>query len=433
MQDASVDDRHDVEKDRPLQDDVRLLGQILGDTVREQDGARAFEMVEAIRRLSVAFQRKADVVAGRDLDALLNRLTPGETVSVIRAFSYFSHLANLAEDRHHVRRRLVHEIRQEPQDGSLAKSFVRLRQAGISADQIERALQHSFVSPVLTAHPTEVQRKSTLDAERAIADLLAAREHLRTPRELSDNEARLRSRITQLWQTRLLRTEKLTVRDEIENALSYYTSTFLTEIPRLYDELQQQLGRPVAPFFRMGNWIGGDRDGNPNVDAGTLDMAVKRHAETVLRHYLTEVHELGAELSMSRILTNCSADLLELAARSGDDSMHRSDEPYRRALTGIYSRLAGTLSDLTQRQALRHAITAVDRYPDAGALLADLITIRDSLLENHGAALIRFRLAPLIRAVQIFGFHLATTRPQAELGPARSRDCRIARHRAHRA
>ena len=409
MQDASLDDRHDVEKDRPLQEDVRLLGQLLGDTVREQDGERAFEIVEAIRRLSVAFQRKADAAAGRDLDALLNRLTPGETVSVIRAFSYFSHLANLAEDRHHVRRRLVHEITQQPQDGSLAKSFVRLRQAGIGAEQIECALQNSFVSPVLTAHPTEVQRKSTLDAERAIADLLTAREHLRTPRELADNDARLRSRITQLWQTRLLRTDKLTVRDEIENALSYYTSTFLTEIPRLYDDLEQQLGRPVAPFFRMGNWIGGDRDGNPNVDAATLDMAVKRHAETVLRHYLTEVHELGAELSMSRILTNCSPALLKLASTSGDDSFHRSDEPYRRALTGMYSRLAGTLSDLTQRHALRQAITAAERYPDAGALLADLTTIRDSLLENHGAALVRFRLAPLIRAVQIFGFHLATT------------------------
>ena len=398
-----------LDKDRPLQDDIRLLGQILGDTVREHDGENAFEIVEAIRRLSVAFQRKADGAAGRNLDMLLSRLSPGETLSVIRAFSYFSHLANLAEDRHHVRRRLIHEIRDEPQDGSLAKSFARLRQAGIPIERIERALNRSFVSAVLTAHPTEVQRKSTLDAERDIADLLAARENLRSPREIADNEARLRARIAQLWQTRILRTERLTVRDEIENVLSYYTSTFLTEIPRLYADLEDQLGRPVAPFFRMGNWIGGDRDGNPNVVAATLVMAVRRHAEIALRHYLTQTHLLGAELSMSRTLTPCTPALLELAARSIDDSPHRIDEPYRRALTGVYSRLAATLKGLTDTQALRHAIAPSEPYPDAGAFLADLVTIRDSLQANHGGALIRFRLAPLIRAVQVFGFHLATT------------------------
>ena len=398
-----------LDKDLPLQNDIRLLGQILGDTVREHDGENAFEIVEAIRRLSVTFQRKSDAAAGHHLDTLLNRLSPAETVSVIRAFSYFSHLANLAEDRHHVRRRLIHEIKDEPQDGSLSRSFLRFREAGIAVDKIERALNRSFLSPVLTAHPTEVQRKSTLDAERDIAELLAARENLRSPRALAENEARLRARVTQLWQTRILRTEKLTVRDEIENALSYYTSTFLTEIPRLYADLEAQLGRPVGPFFRMGNWIGGDRDGNPNVDADTLAMAVTRHAETVLRHYLTEVHQLGAELSMSRTLTPCTPAMLELAARSADDSPHRLDEPYRRALTGIYSRLAGTLKLLTGTEALRDAIASGAPYPDAGAFLADLVTIRDSLKANHGAALIRFRLAPLVRAVQVFGFHLATT------------------------
>ncbi|MDB5649987.1 MAG: ppc, partial [Hyphomicrobiales bacterium] len=375
----------------------------------EQEGESTFEIVEAIRRLSVAFQRDADQDAGRDLDTLLKRLSPDETVSVIRAFSYFSHLANLAEDRHHIRRRAIHEMRGEPQDGSLARSFLRLQEAGVTVDQIEQALSSSFVSPVLTAHPTEVQRKSTLDAERDIADLLAAREQLHSRREISDNSARLRARIAQLWQTRLLRTEKLTVRDEIENALSYYTSTFLSAIPCLYAELEELLGRPVAPFFRMGNWIGGDRDGNPNVDVSTLDMAVKRHAETVLRHYLTEVHLLGAELSISHTLVPCTPALQELAERSGDDNPHRMDEFYRRALTGIYSRLAGTMKALTDTEALRHAVSPAAPYADAQAFLADLLTIRESLLANHGTALVRFRLGPLIRAVQVFGFHLATT------------------------
>ena len=158
---------------------------------------------------------------------------------------------------------------------------------------------------------------------------------LRSPRERAHNEAQLRSRVVQLWQTRVLRTEKLTVRDEIENALSYYASTVLTEIPKLYADLEALLERPVAPFFRMGNWIGGDRDGNPNVDATTLDIAVRRHSEIAFRHYLTEVHQLGAELSISLTLAPCSPALQALAERSGDDSSHRADEPYRRALTGI--------------------------------------------------------------------------------------------------
>ncbi|MDQ0473377.1 phosphoenolpyruvate carboxylase [Labrys wisconsinensis] len=396
-------------RDQPLYDDVRLLGQILGDIVRDQDGEATFEVIEAIRRLSVSFHAKADAEAGRNLDTLLKRLSPAETVSVIRAFSYFSHLANLAEDRHNLRRHAEREARDDHEDGSLALSFQRFRQAGIEPERIARVLARAWVSPVLTAHPTEVQRKSTLDAERAIADLLTARDGLRTARQRAANEAQLRARITQLWQTRILRMVKLTVPDEIENVLSYYSATFLQEIPRLYAELEELVGRPVAPFFRMGNWIGGDRDGNPFVTAETLVTTVRRHAETVLRHYLTEVHLLGADLSVSRTLVNATPELLALAAGSGDGNAHRDDEPYRRALIGVYARLAGTLEHLTGTDALRHAVAPAKPYAGAGAFLADLRTVEDSLGRNHGAALTEARLKPLIRAVEVFGFHLATT------------------------
>jgi phosphoenolpyruvate carboxylase len=410
MADVATSDGHPADdRDSPLHRDIRLLGRILGETVRDNDGESAFEVVEAVRRLSVAYQRRSDETAGRDLDNLLSRLSPRETVTVIRAFSYFSHLANIAEDRHHIRRRLAHELDSEPQEGSLERSFRLLRKSSISPQMIERTLLRSYVSPVLTAHPTEVQRKSTLDAERVIALLLAERDSLRTERALARNEAELRSRIVQLWQTRILRTEKLTVADEIENALSYYTSTFLTEIPELYAQLEDFLGRPVAPFFRMGNWIGGDRDGNPNVDADTLERAVKRHAEVALSHYLTEVHHLGAELSISLTLTPATDALLRLAERSDDNSKHRLDEPYRRALTGVYSRLAATLQALTHTEPLRRAVAPSKRYIDVLEFLEDLATIRDSLIAHHGAAMVRFRLAPLIRSVQVFGFHLATT------------------------
>src|ERR671928_2083327 len=168
-----------AEKNRPLVEDIRLLGRILGDVIREQEGRAEYELVERVRQLSVAYRLKRDAQAGRALDRLLKNLSGDQTVSVIRAFSYFSHLANIAEDRHHVRRRDHHERQGHLQEGSLAMSLERLADAGIRAGDIAKTLAHAYISPVLTAHPTEVQRKSILDAERAIAQLLAQRDEIK--------------------------------------------------------------------------------------------------------------------------------------------------------------------------------------------------------------------------------------------------------------
>ena len=401
---------------------MRLLGRILGDVIREQEGVAAFELIEQIRQLSVAFRRDADATADTTLKRLLKGLSGDQTVSVIRAFTYFSHLANLAEDRHHIRRRAIHERAGDTQEGSIEVALGRLRGAGISPDAVAATLASSFVSPVLTAHPTEVQRKSILDAERDIAQLLAARDDIKlrsagvnarkdtlTPRELKANEQQISARVLQLWQTRLLRYSKLTVADEVENALSYYESTFLREIPKLYATLEQALGPlPVHSFLRMGQWIGGDRDGNPNVNAQTLAYALRRQADVALRHYLTEVHYLGAELSLSALLVDCLPEMQALAARSPDSNEHRKDEPYRRALIGVYARLAATLKELTGGDAARHAVAPQHPYQTAQELLADLRIIEASLLAHHGGALVAQRLHPLIRAVQVFGFHLAS-------------------------
>jgi len=414
--------REKTDKDFPLIQDIRLLGRILGDVIREQEGVAAFELVEQVRKLSVAFRRDADQAADQALKSLLKSLTGDQTVSVIRAFTYFSHLANLAEDRHHIRRRAVHERAGETQEGSIDVALARLRWAGIAPQTIAETLAHSYVSPVLTAHPTEVQRKSILDAERSIAQLLNQRDDILaraqlynsakdalTPRELAANEAQLRARVVQLWQTRLLRFSHLTVADEIENALSYYESTFLREIPKIYAMLEGALGElPVPSFLRMGQWIGGDRDGNPNVNADTLQHALRRQADMALRHYLREVHFLGAELSMSARLVRTTPEMAALAARSPDTSEHRQDEPYRRALTGIYARLAATLKELTGGDAARHAVAPQNPYASAEELLADLRVMEASLRAHHGADLARERLHPLMRAVQVFGFHLAT-------------------------
>jgi phosphoenolpyruvate carboxylase len=228
--------------------------------------------------------------------------------------------------------------------------LARLRWAGIAPSVIAKTLSNSFISPVLTAHPTEVQRKSILDAERNIAQLLTARDAIKalaqvhnaasparaakdtlTPRELVANEAQLRARVVQLWQTRLLRFTKLSVVDEIENALSYYETTFLREIPKLYANLERELGMlPIHSFLRMGQWIGGDRDGNPNVSAETLNYALARQAEVALRHYLTEVHFLGGELSISAMLVKVSPAMQALA-ESSPDLPPRSDRRVRQA------------------------------------------------------------------------------------------------------
>jgi phosphoenolpyruvate carboxylase len=401
--------RDAAEKNKPLVDDIRLLGRILGDVIREQEGKAAFELVERVRQLSVAYRLKSDAQAGRALDRLLKNLTGDQTVSVIRAFSYFSHLANIAEDRHHVRRRDHHERQGHLQEGSLAMTLERLAAADIRAADIAKTLSHAYISPVLTAHPTEVQRKSILDAERTIAELVEHREGTHSARELAENEALIRARVTQLWQTRMLRTAKLTVADEIENALSYYRSTFLRQIPRMYRELEEALpGHQIASFFRMGNWIGGDRDGNPFVTADTLKMALARQSETVLRFYLTEAHELGAELSISASLAPVTAEMQALAASSPDHSAHREDEPYRRALIGMYARLAATLHEFTGTEALRHAVVPQRPYASASEFLHDLRIIERSLAAHNAQALAAPRLMPLIRAVQVFGFHLAT-------------------------
>ena len=408
--------------ERPLVEDIRLLGRILGDVIREQEGDDAYALIEQIRQLSVSFRRHADPVADRALNKLLKSLSSDQTVSVVRAFTYFSHLANLAEDRHHIRRNAIHARAGHSRPGSIEVTLKRLDSQGITPKAISDMLAHSFVSPVLTAHPTEVQRKSILDAERAIAQLLTLRDDILaqalankvthdalTPLELASNEAQMRARVLQLWHTRLLRFSKLTVADEVENALSYYESTFLREIPKLYASLEQALGaHPVHSFLRMGQWIGGDRDGNPNVNAQTLTHALRRQADVALRHFLTEVHYLGAELSLSAMLMAFPAEMQALANQSPDHNEHRKDEPYRRALIGVYARLAATLKALSGGEAARHAVPPQNPYLTPEELLRDLRVIESSLLVQHAQAMATQRLQPLIRAVEVFGFHLAT-------------------------
>jgi phosphoenolpyruvate carboxylase len=230
----------DSGKDRPLRDDIRLLGRILGDTVREQEGGAVFDIVERIRQTSIRFHRDNDEAARHALEAILNDLSPGQTVQIVRAFSYFSHLANIAEDQHHIRRTRVHTLAgAAPRAGTIAHAIDRAQDAGIGAAELGAFFDEALVSPVLTAHPTEVRRKSTLDREMEIANLLDRRERVQlTHEEMAASNERLRQAVLTLWQTSMLRRNKLTVLDEVANGLSYYDYTFLREVPRLFSALQ---------------------------------------------------------------------------------------------------------------------------------------------------------------------------------------------------
>ena len=415
------DEKRD-DKDQPLFEDIRYLGRLLGDVVREQEGDAVFEVVESIRQTAVRFRREDDNAAALALEKQLRGLSPEQTVSVVRAFSYFSHLANIAEDRHRNRRRRIHDLAgSAPQAGTIAHSLERLAQAGAAATpMLQQFFNDALIVPVLTAHPTEVQRKSTLDSQHDVARLLAERDQPLTHREREHNEALLRARVTSLWQTRMLRDARLTVTDEIENALSYYHTTFLTEIPALYGEIETSLkehglSARLPAFFQMGSWIGGDRDGNPNVTSATLEEASERQAQVILQHYLDEVHKLGAELSVSNLLAGASDELKALAEASPDQSPHRVDEPYRRALIGVYTRLAASArvrlgeGVVAVRSAGRNAAPVrAQPYADAAEFSRDLHILMDSLAAHHGASLATPRLAPLVRAVEVFGFHLAS-------------------------
>ncbi len=403
-------------KDVPLRDDIRLLGRILGDTLREQEGGQAFDLIESVRRAAVRFRKTQDERDRTQLEQVLDALSPRDTLSVVRAFSYFSQLCNIAEDLHHNRRRRAHlKAGSPPQEGSLQLALNRVQEQHIDADAMQAFLNKALISPVLTAHPTEVQRKSILDCQLIIARLLSERDRIdMTPDELADNEEALRRFVLILWHTRMLRTSKLTVPDEIKNGLAYYRYTFLAEIPKIYADLEKQLeqryGRrmDIPPFLRVGSWIGGDRDGNPFVTHEVMKNAVERNSAQVLEYYLSETHILGTRLSLTTRLVEVSDELAAFAAQSSDRAPSREDEPYRRALIVIYSRLVATAKWLGQQvEHLRPVEADAKPYTDTQEFIVELDILIHSLTQHHALYLARGRLAYLRRAVEVFGFHLA--------------------------
>jgi len=397
-----------------LRADRRLLGRLLGEVIQAQAGADTFARIEAIRQTAVRFrQAKSDpahveeaAAIRKALDRQLDALPIEETLHVVRAFSYFSQLLNIAEDAQ--QNRLGGERTQEDSagQGSIAHALAQAMAAGATPQALLAWCARARVSPVLTAHPTEVQRQSILDCERAIARLVAQ------PQSAARDDA-LHVEVLRLWLTAMLRLSKLAVADEITNALAYFRSTFLAEVPRVYADLEQALGRMLPeepwlpPFLAVGSWVGGDRDGNPNVGAQTLEVAVLEQARLILGHYLDEVHRLGRELALSARIKPPPPAIEALAACSGDGSDYRRDEPYRRAISGVYSRLAATAMRLASMAAVPAPISDQPAYAAPAEFATDLDAIAQALQAQGAGRLARGRLRELRRKVSVFGFHLA--------------------------
>src|SRR5215475_6830516 len=410
-----ADDAQALEEDARLRNDIRLLGRILGDTVRDQEGADVFDLVERIRQTSIRFHRDEDRGARRELETILDSMSIAETVRIVRAFSYFSHLANIAEDHNNIRQmRARNAAKGAPRSGVLAETLGHAQAAGISPDELRRFFKDALVGPVLTAHPTEVRRKSTMDREMEVAALLDRRERVQlTPEEAEAADEQLRREVLTLWQTNLMRRTKLTVLDEVGNGLSFYDYTFLHEVPYLHCALEDRLNKEdgeageLASFLRMGSWIGGDRDGNPFVTADVMRGTLRLQSSRVLNFYLAELHVLGSELSLSVHLADVSEELRALAERSPDKSPHRSGEPYRLAVSGIYARLTATAARLGV-ETTRAAVGEAEPYANVAEFKADLDTLYRSLFSNNAGVIARGRLRLLRRAVDCFGFHLAS-------------------------
>ncbi|MFB7879375.1 phosphoenolpyruvate carboxylase [Brevundimonas diminuta] len=391
-----------------LRDEVRLLGALLGEVIRDEGGQDLYDRIEAVRRASVAYHRDPASDDASELERLLGELSLDQAIGLTHGFAAFSLLANVAEDRAGKRRAQAQAEAGERAD-TPEGALKRLAEAGADRNAVRDLLAQALISPVLTAHPSEVRRKSVIDRTTAVGELLDGCDHDGIACDADTLKAALRRQIVILWTTRLTRASALVVQDEIDTVVDWLQRIFLHVAPAQLAEWRRLLDAPdLTPFVRIGSWVGGDRDGNPNVDADTLRAAFRSQARAALGFYLDEVHALGAELSLSIDLTRVTPELAALAQGSGDASIQRADEPYRRALSQIYARLSAAYPALTGEPTPRPARFKAPPYDEPDAFRSDLNILHDSLVRTHGAVFADDRLARLITAADVFGFHMAT-------------------------
>ncbi|WP_298435098.1 phosphoenolpyruvate carboxylase [Geobacter sp.] len=414
-------------KEIPLRRDVRSLGRLLGEVIKEQAGEGTYEAEEELRRLAISHraivdQEEAglDDPAERELQERAVRIVGAMSVAgayqIVKAFGTFFELTNLAETNHRMRRRRARQLSPDSpvKPGSMLGTLLRMRDAGIGAEEALELLRQVEVVPVFTAHPTEVARRVVLFKRRRIARELAGLDLL----PLTDDEAARRqeaifAEITALWQTDEVRRRPQGVDDEIRMGLDHYPGSLIAPLPELYEELAEDFRLaygaelPDAAFptvVRFGSWIGGDRDGNPNVTADSTRTALESARQMILARYLEGVEGLKELLTPSTSRVPFSAELrgaLEryaatLAGAAAETAVYPAGEPYRRFLGFVHYRLQST------RSGGEHP----DAYPDAATFAADLLLVRGSLAGGKGERLARRYVDPLLRQVETFGFHL---------------------------
>ena len=394
-------------KDAQLRDDVRTLGALVGDVLREQCGDTFFQLVERARRAAIAS-------ADGELHALVRGLPPRDAETLVRAFATYFEVVNLAERIHRIRRRRDYlRSASDPQEGSLKATLGRLAAASIPPPQIAALLQRLRIEPVFTAHPTEATRRTLLEKEQVIGRLLVERlDPSRTPDEERAALARIREEVTITWQTDPQPSARPTVMDELENVLFYLTDVVYRIVPPFYEELEQAVRNvydiqvPARPVLRFGSWVGGDMDGNPNAGAQTLRSALARQRELVVELYRREAADLARRLSQSGARTGVSDAVRERVA-TYDAQFPKTlaaiptryhDMPYRLLLSLIAARLDATRRDESPSNG----------YATAAELERDLGIVIASLRAHRGEHAGLFGVQRLLRRVETFGFHLAT-------------------------
>lgn len=402
-----------------LTTDIRLFGDELGRVLKTQEGAAVFEKVEEIRRLALAFSKTTDDSVRTRLNAAMEGLPAEVMQTVARSFALFLLLANIAEDQHEKRVRRAAELAGfSMRPGSLLRSLNSLVASHYDQKDIWALLSRLSITPVLTAHPTEVRRQAILTHERRIAELLEARDTRQlTPNEDEELRDGIAYSVNCLWNTRLLRAQGLTVADEVKNGISYFTRTFLKEVPRLHCWLEDTVGelgygpripapKRAQPLLQVGTWIGGDRDGNPNVDAASLKSAALLQSEACIDYYQGVLAHLIQTLSLSTARTRVAPSVKLMSDRATGVSPHTSDEPYRRALAYVSQKLTATRSCL-DAGAAPVALVSADFYRTPSEMAEDLTQIQLSLRNAGIGLLAEGELRNLVKAVEIFGFHLA--------------------------
>ena len=405
----------------PLREDIRYLGGILGEIIREHEGEAVFDLIESARLESFAVRRseiERENSVGRYTDVEVAQAVP-----LIRAFSHFSLLANLDEDLHRERRRAIHLDREDPpQDSSLDATWLKIDTLAPSREQVGSALTDALVAPVITAHPTETRRRTVFDVQSKITELMRRREvasaaqegkAASATKELAAIDLQIRRQVLTLWETALIRLSRLRIQDEIEVGLRYFESSLFEVMPALNADVRAALRARwpegdllPRPILRPGSWIGGDRDGNPNVTAEVVHTATHQAGYVAFERYLDELVALEKELSMSARLVDVTEDLKALADASAEPDDRRSDEPYRVAVVGIRARLTATARSVLDAVPVSGIDLGARKYDGPQDVLDDLDVIDRALRADGDAVIADDRLLRLRQSVETFGFHL---------------------------